>query len=132
MSVVKGKGEKERKTGKVFSENLNTQDLKKCRKIKLDRQISKKMRGNGAGNGGDVQLLFAEDILGDAKGPFPRHSKQYCDLYSMNQKMQDMRIQAFREFSKDVKSRKFPSEEYEVNVSDDIVFSFCEEIDKIN
>ena len=103
---------------------------------KIMRELSKRTSlitmSIGSGNGGDVQLLFAEDILGDAKGPFPRHSKQYCDLYSMNQKMQDMRIQAFREFSKDVKSRKFPSEEYEVNVSDDIVFSFCEEIDKIN
>ena len=26
-------------------------------------------------------ILFAEDILGDSAGPFPRHSKQYTDLF---------------------------------------------------
>ena len=86
----------------------------------------------GSGNGGDVQLLFAEDILGDTKGPFPRHSKQYCNLYEIKQKMQKMRIDAFKEFAKEVQSGKFPSKEYEVDVSDDVYTSFCEELDKFN
>ena len=86
----------------------------------------------GSGNGGDVQLLFAEDVLGNSEGPFPKHSKQYCNLHLMEEKIQEMRVKAFREFSQDVKSGKFPSEEYEVNISDEIVSSFCEEIDKIN
>ena len=33
----------------------------------------------GAGGGGDIQFLFAQDILGDGPAPFPRHSKQYRD-----------------------------------------------------
>ena len=48
----------------------------------------------GSGNGGDVQFLFAEDILGASEGPFPRHSKQYCDLQNERNKMQKMRIKA--------------------------------------
>ena len=68
------------------------------------------------GGRGDIQYLFAEDILGDSPGPFPRHSKQYTDLYSMRCKMQEMRILAFNKFIKEVKTEQFPSEEYEVNV----------------
>ena len=30
----------------------------------------------GAGSGGDIQFLFAEDILGNNPPPYPRHSKQ--------------------------------------------------------
>ena len=46
----------------------------------LSKRTSQITMSIGSGNGGDVQLLFAEDILGDSAGPFPRHSKQYCDL----------------------------------------------------
>jgi len=35
----------------------------------------------GAGSGGDIQFLFAEDILGNNPPPWPRHSKQYRNLY---------------------------------------------------
>ncbi len=43
----------------------------------------------GSGSAADVQLLFAEDILGDSEGPFPRHSKQYCDLHSERKKIEN-------------------------------------------
>ena len=85
----------------------------------------------GSGNGCDVQLLFAEDILGDAQGPFPRHSKQYCDLHNERKKIHQMRVKAFSEFIKDIDEGNFPSSGYEVNVDDDLVVSLCNEIDKI-
>jgi len=84
----------------------------------------------GSGNGCDVQLLFAEDILGDAQGPFPRHSKQYCDLHNERKKIHQMRVKAFSEFIKDIDEGNFPSSGYEVNVDDDLVVSLCNEIDK--
>ncbi len=39
----------------------------------------------GAGSGGDIQFMFAEDILGCHAPPFPRHTKQYRNLYAMEQ-----------------------------------------------
>ena len=84
----------------------------------------------GSGNGCDVQLLFAEDILGDAQGPFPRHSKQYCDLHNERKKIHQMRVKAFSEFIKDIDEGNFPSSGYEVNVDDNLVVSLCNEIDK--
>jgi 3-methyl-2-oxobutanoate hydroxymethyltransferase len=84
----------------------------------------------GSGNGGDVQLLFAEDILGDSEGPFPRHSKQYCDLRKERSKIHKMRVKAFSEFIKDVNLGTFPSPQYEVSVTDELVQSFCNAIEK--
>ena len=84
----------------------------------------------GSGSAADVQLLFAEDILGDSEGPFPRHSKQYCDLHNERKKIHQMRVRAFSEFIKDIDEGKFPSSEFEVNVNDDLVETFCKEIDK--
>ena len=64
--------------------------------------------------------IVAEDILGDSKGPFPRHSKQYANLHNLRSQMQDIRISAFKEFIKEVKNDKFPSKPYEVNVDESV------------
>ena len=53
-------------------------------------EISKRTRlltsSIGAGSGGDIQFLFADDILGNNAPPYPRHSKQYRLLYKMKGK----------------------------------------------
>ena len=41
-----------------------------------------------------------------------------------------MRVRAFSEFIKDIDEGHFPSSEFEVNVNDDLVETFCKEIDK--
>ncbi len=67
------------------------------------------------------QFLFAEDILGNTKGPYPRHSKQYADLYELKQKLQQTRINAFKNYIKDVKDNKFPYKDVTVSANDDVV-----------
>ena len=98
--------------------------------VELSKRTSLITMSIGSGNGGDVQLLFAEDILGDTEGPYPRHSKQYCSLYKERQNIHKIRVKAFGAFIKDVNQDTFPSTEYEVNVPDELVESFCNEIDK--
>jgi len=83
----------------------------------------------GSGQG-DIQFLFAEDILGDSPGPFPRHSKQYEDLHSMRVKMQEMRIQAFKAYIQEVNNQNFPSKEFEVSVEDSVKTELIEYISK--
>ena len=63
----------------------------------------KKATSIGGGGGGDIQFLFAEDILGNNPPPYPRHSKQYKNLYKMKQEMQAERVAGFKEFIDDVK-----------------------------
>ena len=74
----------------------------------------------GSGKG-DIQFLFAEDILGDTEGPFPRHSKQYADVYSLKQKIQKTRIKAFERFIEDVKQETFPTKKTTVSASREVV-----------
>ena len=62
----------------------------------------------GAGGGGDIQFLFAEDILGNDPPPYPRHSRQYRQLYKLKEQMQAERVGGFREFIADVRAGRFP------------------------
>ena len=69
----------------------------------------------------DIQFLFAEDILGDSKAPYPRHSKQYADFFSFRKKAQNERIKAFRSYISDVKAGIFPSTEFTVKAKSEVV-----------
>ena len=84
----------------------------------------------GSGNGCDVQFLFADDILGASEGPFPRHSKQYCNLFREAQRIQKIRVNAFKDFIDDVNSDNFPSNNFEVEVTEEFVERFCNYLDK--
>ena len=74
----------------------------------LLREISKRTSlltsSIGGGAGGDIQFLFAEDILGNNPPPYPRHSKQYRQLYKMKQEMQRERVAGFKEFIDEVRN----------------------------
>lgn len=84
----------------------------------------------GAGGGGDIQFLFAEDILGNNGPPYPRHSKQYRDLHQMKAAMQAERIAGFREFVQDVKSGAFPGPEHIVEAPEGLIRDFVEQARK--
>ena len=82
----------------------------------------------GAGSGGDIQFLFADDVLGNNPPPYPRHSKQYRTLYKMKQRMQQERINGFREFIDDVQQGRFPGQEHIVGAPDSLIDEFLEVI----
>ena len=66
----------------------------------------------GGGVGGDCQYLFACDVLGTNTGHVPRHSKKYADLAAEYARIQQIRINAFKAFVKDVETGGYPSERY--------------------
>ena len=78
----------------------------------------------GAGSGGDIQFMFAEDILGNHAPPFPRHTKQYRNLYKMEQAIQKERIEGFREYIDDVKNGTFPGPEHIVKAPGGLIDEF--------
>ena len=84
----------------------------------------------GSGKAGDVHFLFAEDILGENKDMLPRHAKAYKNFYELKEKMQIQRISAFKEFKQEVLSGEFPSNQYIVNMNDDVIEEFIRSIDK--
>ena len=83
----------------------------------------------GAGSGGDIQFLFAEDILGNHLPPYPRHSKQYRDLYKMKQAMQAERISGFKEFVDDVQNSRFPGPEHVIKAAGGLIGAFVDAVD---
>ena len=84
----------------------------------------------GAGGGGDIQFLFAEDILGNNGPPYPRHSKQYRNMFKMKQAMQAERIAGFKEFIDDVRSGAFPAPGHLVNAPQGLIEAFVEIADR--
>jgi 3-methyl-2-oxobutanoate hydroxymethyltransferase len=62
----------------------------------------------GSGTGGDVQYLFATDVLGTNTGHVPRHAKVYANLHAELERLQQMRVDAFRALKADVTSGLFP------------------------
>jgi 3-methyl-2-oxobutanoate hydroxymethyltransferase len=96
-------------------------------------EISKRTRlvtsSIGAGSGGDIQFMFAEDILGCHAPPYPRHTKQYRDLYKMEQAIQIERVKGFRDYIDDVKSGTFPGPQHIVNASEGLINQFLSAVD---
>jgi 3-methyl-2-oxobutanoate hydroxymethyltransferase len=70
----------------------------------------------GSGGKGDVQFLFAEDILGYHFDSIktPRHAKNYKNFHKIYNNLHKERVVAFRKFQSDVESKKFPSQKHSV------------------
>jgi 3-methyl-2-oxobutanoate hydroxymethyltransferase len=71
----------------------------------------------GSGTGGDCQYLFATDVLGINKGHVPRHAKRYADLGRELERIQKIRIDAFRSFVDEVRSGCYPEPRHIVTVA---------------
>ncbi len=96
-------------------------------------EISKRTRmiclSMGGGTGCDAQYLFADDILGQNRGHYPRHSKRYRDFATEYDRLQRERIAAFGEFKQDVASGAYPGPEHTVGISDEEFGRFMERLD---
>jgi 3-methyl-2-oxobutanoate hydroxymethyltransferase len=71
----------------------------------------------GGGTGGDCQYLFGTDVLGTNTGHVPRHAKQYANLARELDRIQRMRVDAFRSFAEDVRSGAYPESRHLVAVA---------------
>ena len=97
--------------------------------VEISRRTRLLTSSIGAGSGGDVQFLFAEDVLGNHPPPYPRHSRQYRRLYRMKQEMQAERVAGFKEFVADVREGRFPGPEHVVHAPDGLIGAFVEAVD---
>lgn len=99
----------------------------------LLREISKRTTlmtsSIGAGSGGDIQFLFADDILGNTPPPYPRHSKQYRELHKLKAQMQAERVAGFKEYVADVRQGTFPAREQVIEADDAMIEAFVEAVD---
>lgn len=97
--------------------------------LQISRRTSLVTSSIGAGSGGDIQFMFAEDILGNHAPPYPRHTKQYRDLYKLEQAIQAERVGGFKDYIADVKSGAFPGPEQTVKAPDGLIDQFLVAVD---
>jgi len=83
----------------------------------------------GSGVGGDIQYLFATDVLGTNTGHVPRHAKVYADLHSELERIQQIRIDALTALKKDVSSGAYPETRHLIEVDDKEFDAFLTGID---
>jgi len=80
----------------------------------------------GAGGGCDAQYLFAEDVLGQNRGHYPRHAKVYRNFAAEYDRLQQDRIAAFREFRSDVESGAYPEQKHSVGIAAEELDAFLD------
>ena len=95
----------------------------------ISERTSLVMISMGSGNGCDAQYLFSTDVLGTNRGHVPRHAKQYADLASELDRIQQLRIDAFAAYVADVQSGGFPDDERLVPIADDELAAFLDDLD---
>ncbi|TCN33092.1 3-methyl-2-oxobutanoate hydroxymethyltransferase [Sinorhizobium americanum] len=82
----------------------------------ISERTSLLMLSMGAGTGCDAQYLFADDVLGQNRGHYPRHAKVYRDFAAEFERLQQERIAAFREYAEDVRSGAYPEKAHLVGI----------------
>ena len=80
----------------------------------------------GSGYDGDVQFLFAEDILGHGSINLPRHAKQYRNFKKIFDNLQKERVKAFKEYKRDIMDKKFPTKSNTIDIDKDELKKFSD------
>ena len=85
----------------------------------------------GSGSGCDGQYLFANDVLGYTEGHIPRHARIYKDFKKEYARLQEERVNAFKEFHKDTTEKNFNDPKITVEIEDKEFEKFLTLIEKI-
>ena len=62
-------------------------------------------------------------------GQYPRHTKQYRNLFKMEQALQVERIEGFRDYISDVQGGRFPGPEHIVKAPDGLIDQFLDAVE---
>lgn len=84
----------------------------------IAKRVSLLIISMGSGPGGDIQYLYATDVLGTNTGHVPRHAKVYANLQAELQRVQQLRVEAFRALKTDVSNGAFPEPKHLLEVDD--------------
>lgn len=85
----------------------------------------------GSGTGGNIQYLFATDVLGTNTGRVPRHAKVYADLAAEEARLQRTRVEAFAALKHDVDTKAYPGPEHLIGIDNQQFEHFLEAIEKV-
>ena len=124
----------------IYDQCLKIQDAggvaieMECVPYKIAEAISKKVTPTvmsmGSGSGCDAEYVFGCDILGTTKGHIPRHAKKYRDFQKEFARLQTERETAFKEFYDDVHSGAFPEKKNIVEINENELHIFLNNLEK--
>ena len=83
----------------------------------------------GSGPNCDATYLFSADLLGENRGHIPRHAKVYRNFAQERDRLQQERIEAYREYIGDISDGDFPGPDHNVSIADDEYDVFLNSID---
>ena len=84
----------------------------------------------GSGPDCDATYLFSADLLGENTGHIPRHAKVYRDFAAERVRLQQERVDAYKEYIDDVQMRNYPEPCNSVSMGEDEFRRFLDGIKK--
>ena len=85
----------------------------------------------GSGSDCDAQFLFSNDVLGWTEGHTPRHARIYRNFKKEYERLQQERINAFKEFHNDTINKNFNDPKITVKIEEKEFDKFLELSEKI-
>ena len=85
----------------------------------------------GSGSTCDGQYLFSQDVLGYTEGHMPRHARVYRNFKEEFSKLHKQRVDAYKEYIKDVENKKFDDPKITVGIEDQEYDKFLNLVEKI-
>ena len=95
----------------------------------ISQRTSLVMISMGSGSGCDAQYLFSTDILGTNDGHVPRHARVYGSIGAELERVQQLRVEAYRAYVADVADGSFPAPPELVPIADDELAAFRAALD---
>lgn len=104
--------------------------------VKVAKVITEKVgiitMSMGSGSDCDAQFLFSNDVLGWNESHIPRHARVYRNFKKEYERLQQERINAFKEFHHDTINKNFNDPKITVKIKDDEYDKFLELAEKIS
>jgi 3-methyl-2-oxobutanoate hydroxymethyltransferase len=95
----------------------------------ITKQVSPVTISLGSGPDCDATYLFSADLLGENTGHVPRHAKVYRNFAAERERMQQERINAYKEYIADIQQRRFPEQSNNVSMEEDEFRGFLDSIE---
>jgi 3-methyl-2-oxobutanoate hydroxymethyltransferase len=95
----------------------------------IDRRLEKLILISMGSGAGTIQYLFATDVLGTNRGHVPRHAKVYGQIGAEEDRVQQLRVDAFAALVQDVRAAAYPEPKHMLSIKDEQYEAFVKSLD---
>ena len=110
--------------GILLGDDIGPEVVPEAVATEISQRTSLVMISMGSGAGCDAQYLFSTDVLGTNRGHIPRHAKIYGSIGDELDRVQQLRVDAFKAYVDDVAHGGFPDPSRLVPIDDQELEAF--------